>query len=153
MDVDDWKDTPEKIKNLVSETHTFTVESPHSEGKEGHYYFKCAGDMPNKQPDWGEIRSENCYVLGPGSVLESCNKSYHDCSLPGHGIYSIRQDRQIATIQRESLPIQDSGETTPISSSPNQKPAPSVDLPKDEEGLADVGWAILCDLENENRVS
>lgn len=152
LDIDDWDETPESVKKLISDTPTFSVESPHAEGKEGHYYFKCDNSVPSKQPDWGEIRSEGLYVLGPGSILESCDNSCHDCSLPGHGIYSIRQDRPIATIQRELLPIQNSGETTPESSSPNQKPAPSVDLPEYEEELANVGRAILRDLKAENTV-
>jgi len=153
LDVDDWKDTPENIRRLVSETPTFTVESPHAEGKEGHYYFKCAGDVPTKQPDWGEIRGENCYVLGPGSVLESCDKSYHDCSLPGHGIYSIKCDRPIATISPHSLPTSDSAGTPTESAPIEQEPTPSADLQGYEEELADVGHAILRDLKAENGVS
>jgi len=153
LDVDEWTDTPENIRRLVSETPTFTVESPHAEGKEGHYYFKCVGDVPTKQPDWGEIRGENCYVLGPGSVLESCAKSYHDCSLPGRGIYSIRYDRPIATISPQALLAPDSGGTPTESAPIEQEPTPSPDLQGYEEELAEVGHAILRDLKAENTVS
>jgi hypothetical protein len=153
IDVDDWDSTPNELKELISKKPTFTVQTPHSEGKEGHYYFKCNEFVPDKSPDWGDVQSDGSLAVGPGSVLESCNKNWHYCSQPGHGQYVIKENRPIESIKRAQIPISDDeDEGVGQVSSPTQN-AIQYELPAYEKELADVGNAILRDLESVNSVS
>lgn len=150
VDVDDWDSTPKELKELLNETPTFTVQSPHSEGKEGHYYFKCNEFVPDKSPDWGDVQSDGSLVVGPGSELESCNKTNHDCSRFGEGQYVIKENRPIASIEREELPIS-GGEGNEEEEAPlSPQNTTQYELPKYDEELADMGNAILRDLESVN---
>jgi hypothetical protein len=86
-------------------------------------------------------------------VLESCDKNWHDCSLPGRGKYVIKENHPIASIKREQIPISDvnDGEERQVSS-PTQN-AIQYELPAYEKEMAGVGNAILRDLESVNSVS
>lgn len=59
--------------------------------------------VANPHPNWGELRVTNQYVVGPGSELDSCDKDWHDCSLPDEGQYRIAKDAPIAEIPVEQL--------------------------------------------------
>lgn len=111
VDVDDYNDVDERaVGELNSLPDTFGVESPH--GGE-HRYYSVEGDpvselrsefgIRNPVPTWGEIRVENGYVVGPGSVLNECDKEWHDCSDPDEGHYRIIEDLPIATIPIREL--------------------------------------------------
>lgn len=101
VDIDNYDGSevvPDAIKSLPP---TFTVETPH--GGE-HRYYAVDDPVDNSQNDWGEIRATDQYVVGPGSVLDSCSKSWHDCSDDGSGRYAILDDRPLAQIAASALP-------------------------------------------------
>jgi hypothetical protein len=87
IDIDD----PDKAPNtLLKKTQdTFCVSTP-SEGGE-HRYIVSDTPLPNLKEDWGEIRSDNQYVVGPGS------------SIPDYGSYTIENDSPIQSVPKDDL--------------------------------------------------
>ena len=59
LDVDNVRKLPKE-----SLPPTVTVKS----GKGIHYYYKCEQELPGKKFDFGELKSEGGYIVGPGSV-------------------------------------------------------------------------------------
>ncbi|QIO21396.1 bifunctional DNA primase/polymerase [Haloarcula sp. JP-L23] len=97
VDVDD----KEAFRALpVSLPPTFTTSSPH--GGE-HRYYIIDREIEGKVRDWGELRVNNMYVVGPGSELTECQKNQHDCSKPGEGHYRIQQDQPITVLDNDTL--------------------------------------------------
>lgn len=95
VDIDDPEIAPDKI--LDNTTDTFSVESPHGE----HRWVLCSDSIPNVKRDWGEIRTENQYVVGPGSYLTDCKHGC--CSDSSPGVYELRNDTEIQRVTREEL--------------------------------------------------
>ena len=117
LDIDAPERLPERIEALPD---TFTVGSPHGGT---HRYYTVEGDVGNSKHDWGSIRVENQYVVGPGSELNSCDKPDHDCSEEGEGRYTIRADRPIARIDADELP---SRSATSKATEPDEEPVPEL---------------------------
>lgn len=102
LDVDDMETAP-----LDEIPETLSVESPHGGV---HFYFAVPGWLDhfrdrfstlNPHPSYGEIRSQDGYVVGPGSELTDCK--YPDCCTeqdPGH---YLLDDRPVAEIDPEVL--------------------------------------------------
>lgn len=80
---------------------TLTIETPHG-GR--HYYFATDSDVSASGFDGGSIRTEGQYVVGPGSVLDECDKQNHKCSQLGEGHYTIIHDRPIQSVSATALP-------------------------------------------------
>jgi len=99
IDIDSYRDenVPEAVENLPS---TFTVQSPHG-GR--HLYYSTTEEITGSRLSWGEIRTSNQYVVGPGSELQECSKVWHDCSQPNEGQYEIIDDRPIRQIDSETI--------------------------------------------------
>lgn len=101
VDIDDYdgdQAVPDSVNSLPP---TFTVETPH--GGE-HRYYAVNDIVRNSQSGWGEIRASKQYVVGPGSELDACSKSWHDCSDDDAGGYTILDDRPLAHISPSALP-------------------------------------------------
>jgi len=97
IDIDDMQEAPEDlIKNTVD---TFSVSSPHGDGE--HRWIVSQDVLPNKKPNWGEIRSQNQYVVGPGSILHDCKHGC--CSSDNPGIYSIKNNAPIQEVTKDEL--------------------------------------------------
>lgn len=102
VDVDDLDECP--IDELPE---TLRSESPH--GGEHRFYhvpgwqevFQDRFGVDNPHPSWGEVRSQDGYVVGPGSFLTDCK---HDdcCTEDDPGEYKL-DDGPIATIDAEDL--------------------------------------------------
>ena len=102
VDVDDLESAP-----IADLPETLRSESPH--GGEHRFYhvpgwrevFPARFGVDNPHPSWGEIRSQDGYVVGPGSELTSCK---HDdcCSDDDPGTYDL-DDAPIATIDADDL--------------------------------------------------
>ncbi|WP_083864301.1 bifunctional DNA primase/polymerase [Haloferax prahovense] len=111
IDVDTYNNadnaTPDYVKELP---RTLTVSTPHG-GLHLYYlvdestpdYLKQEIGRRNPAPDIIEIRAHNQYVVGPGSVLNSCDKSEHDCSEVGEGRYKISSNVPIAELDSDIL--------------------------------------------------
>jgi hypothetical protein len=99
IDIDSYRcgNVPESVENLPA---TFTVRSPH---RGRHLYYTIAEDIKGAQLNWGEIRTNNQYVVGPGSQLQKCSKDWHDCSQPDEGQYKIIEDRPIHSIEADTI--------------------------------------------------
>lgn len=123
VDVDLYDDAPDGgeptaggEQALDALPDTFTVESPHG-GR--HRYYRVREDdlgrtaaaaldeafgKPNPQPSFGEVRAATQYVVGPGSVLDDCDKEWCDsCADPEGGHYRVVRDRPLATIDADDL--------------------------------------------------
>jgi len=95
IDIDDRQKTPDKL--LEETKNTFTDSSPHGT----HRWVLIDGDAPNIKREWGEIRTENQYVVAPGSTLLNCKNGC--CSDSNPGIYGIKQDAPIQEYQAEQI--------------------------------------------------
>ena len=102
LDVDDVVQAPtDEIPD------TLGCRSPHG-GQ--HYYLHVPGwretfreqfDVLNPHPEYGEVRSQDGYVVGPGSELTTCK--YRDCCTDDDpGTYEL-VDEPIATIQPDQF--------------------------------------------------
>jgi hypothetical protein len=109
IDIDDYEGEHE-TESVDALPDTLTVSTPH--GGEHRFYalpedpvatLKQEFGVRNPVPSFGELRIQNGYVLGPGSVLDSCDKEWHDCSKPGEGNYHISENRPIAEIGVDDL--------------------------------------------------
>ena len=93
----------EKMTGIIREILPFTFETISPRRKLPHFYFKVVGGevpnkilhLPNDPKGSGEIRSQNQYVVAPGTVitfkdLETGEKK--------KGRYEILHDRPIATV-------------------------------------------------------
>lgn len=171
LDVDSYEDEAltEPLERLPE---TFTVVSPH--GGEHRYYavsdgiaerLKVTFGAYNPQPSWGEVRSYNQYVLGPGSQLTDCDKC-DECAPSVPGEYQRENDVKIAEIGVETLidvldedpKITRREETSESRSEPIDWEIPDVDddaLEKAEEALQSFyhadettarAWEYLNDL-------
>ena len=89
----DTDDPPEPVDRLIAENPTFTVKSPH--GGE-HHYYDIDGKTSNAREQWGEIRAESWYVVGPGSTIDHGHCG--DCGYAGESRYRVIDDRPIASI-------------------------------------------------------
>lgn len=102
VDVDDVEECP--IDDLPE---TLRSESPH--GGEHRFYhvpgwletFRERFSAENPHPSWGEIRSQDGYVVGPGSELTGC-KHADCCSEESPGTYDL-DDAPIATVEAGAL--------------------------------------------------
>ena len=107
IDVDD----PDALDQDLPET--FVVSSPHGPDERAHHYFavenlsEVADEFGkwNFGPEWGEIRANNQYVVGPGSQLDGCRKTECDggCDRPDGGRYRIVNDAEISTVGADWL--------------------------------------------------
>ena len=95
VDIDDRDKAPDKL--LQHTTDTFAIESPHGQ----HRWILVPEEIPNVKRDWGEIRTENQYVVGPGSKLTDCDNGC--CSDSSPGVYRIEKDNKIQNISGEQL--------------------------------------------------
>ena len=123
VDVDD----PQHLPEAASLPPTFTVATPH--GGE-HLYYRAERDGLRERKDWGELRGERWYCIGPGTELESCEKNNHDCSRSGEGRYTIRDDRPIAWLDNETIDLLancNSNETETEGVTTSSASVPSID--------------------------
>ncbi|WP_158055324.1 bifunctional DNA primase/polymerase [Halorussus halophilus] len=102
LDVDDkLEELPEETADLPS---TFVVESPHG-GYHPYYALKDDTGISNAQTDWGSIRYEGQYVVGPGSTIDhgECGDGKANCPSEGTGEYEIAVNKPITTLSGDYL--------------------------------------------------
>jgi len=119
LDVDDYGDIEDKsgLTALTKLDPTLEQTSPHG-GTHRIYEVPPTDDgrliaallkdkfgtkQGNLTASWGEARVANQYIVAAGSELTSCDKDWHDCSEDGEGKYTIGADREIATIEPETV--------------------------------------------------
>lgn len=148
VDIDDWRETPQSIRDLLTSTPTLTVQSPHAKGKEGHYYYQLDSTPFSKNErcfEWGEVKY-GALTVTPGSEIhgirggQDCSKGCCSPESPGH--YTIRESRPIRLITVDVLgdalgtnPESEEPDTTTIrwnDGTPDDYEA--VDLPEDYDG-------------------
>lgn len=122
VDVDDYTESADAdgLSAVDRLPETFTVETPHTDGESGgHRLYRvtpsskyesaveaCESVCSVLNPclSWGEIRVRNQYIVGPGSVLDGCDKDWcGDCETEAGGRYVIADDRPIASITADEL--------------------------------------------------
>ncbi|WP_254530068.1 bifunctional DNA primase/polymerase [Natrinema gelatinilyticum] len=103
IDIDDHDDRFEGLPDdLNALPPTLTVQTPH--GGE-HRYYATDTDLRSTRFPGVDVQGVNSYVLGPGSVLNQCSKSWHNCSAKGEGQYQIKRDRPIASLGTDTLEV------------------------------------------------
>jgi DNA-binding transcriptional ArsR family regulator len=98
VDIDTRSLMPDDLREWIEANPTLTVESPH-EGR--HLYFDATGDIGDSYEDWGELRADGCYVVGPGSSID--HEGCGGCAYSGEGRYEIIANRPIATVDGGTL--------------------------------------------------
>lgn len=124
VDIDNRENAPETL--LKNTQGTFTVESPHGE----HRWIRVPDDIPNIKREWGELRTDNQYVVGPGSSLTDCDEGC--CTPENPGIYEKKNDREILRVSKKDLEewiggFEKETEPTETTPSPNGEPLPEPD--------------------------
>jgi len=102
LDVDDTEEAP-----VSSMPTTLRSESPHSgehrfyhvPGWREHFRERFDGVL-NPHPSWGEIRSQDGYVVGPGSTLTDCK---HGCCTEDDPGEYVLDDAPVETVEAEAL--------------------------------------------------
>jgi hypothetical protein len=118
LDIDDYHDLEDKSGHaaLGRLPDTFEQRSPHG-GTHRLYAVEPTDDgrlvaaalsdafgNPNLKASWGEVRTDNQYVVGAGSQLHGCGKDWcSDCADPDGGHYAVAADREIAELDAEQL--------------------------------------------------
>lgn len=109
IDIDDWSDTPQPVRDLLTLAPTLTVQSPHATGREGHYYYQVREapfDGTERAFSWGEVKHGSLTVT-PGSEVyglrdgQDCKPGC--CSPDSPGRYAIREDRPIRPLPVDVL--------------------------------------------------
>ena len=95
---DDTYETGGKLP--VDPPPTFTVGSPHGGA---HRYYLTDTAVGNIEHDWGSLRANNQYGLGPGSTVDHDNYCEDDCSWSGTDPYTIDEDRPIEPLDPETV--------------------------------------------------
>lgn len=118
LDVDDYEDVDDKsgISALHSLPATLEQGSPHGgthrlyrveptdDGRLVAAALKDAVGKANPAPSWGEVRTQNQYVVGAGSELTGCDKDWCSrCEDPDDGQYVLQSDTEVKTITPEEL--------------------------------------------------
>lgn len=119
VDIDDYSDDVDAggLREILQLTHgTLGVESPHTDGERGGHRYIVVDDptLPeqieeatgavNPTMSWGEVRVQNQYTVGPGSVLDGCEKEWCDeCATPEGGRYEIATDAPAKTVETDAL--------------------------------------------------
>lgn len=134
IDIDDWRETPQSIRDLLMSTPTLTVQSPHAKGKEGHYYYLIEENIKTRNPDWGELRCVGALVVTPGTQLTDCKQGC--CSPDSPGRYTIRKDRPIESIDVDDLPVNPTAEEPENN---DEAPGAKREYPVDT-GKPDFDW-------------
>ena len=101
LDIDDMEEAP-----VSSMPETMRSESPH--GGEHRFYlvpqwqqhFQDRFGVDNPHPSWGEIRSQDGYVVGPGSELTTCKHGC--CTEDDPGTYDL-DEHPIETVSAEEI--------------------------------------------------
>lgn len=121
VDIDDYStdgDADDGLDAVLDLPETLTIETPHTDGVTGGHRFYVVDDpdlperirsflgrdVVNPTVSWGEVRVEHQYVVGPGSQLDECDKSWCDaCATAEGGRYEIATDAPIAEIDTDGL--------------------------------------------------
>ena len=98
VDIDTRSMVPDDLRDWIEANPTLAVQSPH-EGQ--HLYFDATGDIGDSYEDWGELRADGCYVVGPGSSID--HEGCGGCAYSGEGRYEIIANRPIATVDGGAL--------------------------------------------------
>ncbi|THE65593.1 hypothetical protein D8Y22_06570 [Salinadaptatus halalkaliphilus] len=145
IDIDDY-DESHDLGPINGLQDTLTIQSAHD--AEHRYYhvpnapevIKDAFGVDNPQPEWGEVRVSNQYVVGPGSQLDGCDKDWCDeCEKPEGGQYTILHDRPIAEISAHVLvgAIRATGYDKSPDESDEKRPQDGFNGPNEPVGLSD----------------
>lgn len=106
IDVDDPDAAP-----LDALPATYAVSSPHGDDRRAHHYLRVddadaveqAAGSGAVKPGWGDVWLRGEYVVGPGSLLTSCDKDECDVCGSRGGRYDVVADREIAEVSAEWL--------------------------------------------------
>lgn len=101
LDVDQWRKLPNQIKQYIEENPTLKIQTPHSTGKEGHYYYLVPEAVKSTSGDGYDLKAIGGYTVGPQSEITRCK--YDCCTNQSPGRYSVEEDRPIAQISRDEL--------------------------------------------------
>jgi len=100
FDVDDWGSLPDEIKDFLIDHPTLVIRSPHSKGRDGHYYFATDSDI-NRNPSGLDIQGDGSIIVGPGSRITDCKHGC--CSSDSQGEYIVDVDRPILEVPAEKI--------------------------------------------------
>jgi hypothetical protein len=100
IDVDTWGDMPDPLQEFIGENPTLTIKSPHSDERDGHYYFATDSEI-NRNPSGCDLQGEGAYAVGPGSRLTDCEDGC--CTKEDPGVYGVKEDRPIAHVPTDEI--------------------------------------------------
>lgn len=97
IDVNDLHELPDWLRSLPP---TLIVETVHG-GYHLYYEVESGDGISNTKTDWGSVRYEGWYAVGPGSTVDHanyCDDGKESCPQAGIDMYNIKVDRPIATL-------------------------------------------------------
>jgi len=102
IDVNDLDELPDWVRSLPP---TLVVETVHG-GYHRYYEVENDDGISNTEPDWGSIRYDGWYTVGPGSTVDHedyCDDGKEGCPGIGTDTYIIEADRLIPTLTGDPL--------------------------------------------------
>lgn len=153
IDVDYWDDLPDSVKNFLESNPTLTIESPHSEGQDGHYYFATDSNI-NKNPTGCEIQGDGALVADGARIWgirdgKDCPEPDGDCcTRDSPGVYTVREDREIAYVPTDEIEsIVPDRENTKSDSGGKDH---DIEIPEYDSDIADFAEREFGQLRNES---
>lgn len=149
IDVDTWDDVPNPIKEFIDDNPTLTIETPHSDGKEGHYYYSTDSDI-NKNPPGCDIQGDGSLVADGAEIWgirdgKDCSEGC--CTKENPGVYTARRDRPITHVPSDEIEsVVPSKDTEPSETNPSPDP---TSLPDIDEGEIDFAESCLDRLQKD----
>lgn len=102
IDINDLDELPDWVRSLPP---TLIVGTVHG-GYHRYYEVENGDGISNTETDWGSIRYDGWYAVGPGSTVDHedyCDDGKEGCPGIGTDTYLIETDRPIATLSEGYL--------------------------------------------------
>ena len=135
---------PDWVRDLPS---TFVVETPHG-GYHLYYIVEDDTGISNAKLEWGSVRYDGQYVVGPGSTIDHarCDDGKAGCPGEGTGHYAMR-DSPFAALSADDLDRL----REECGSDSNPAPSDKVEFPDEpDKDLLTIGQHAIEELQSES---
>jgi hypothetical protein len=153
IDVDEWDDLPDSVKSFLESNPTLTIQSPHSEGRDGHYYFATDSNI-NKNPPGCDIQGDGSIVADGAKIWGIRNgkdcKYDECCTKTSPGVYPVKEDRSIAYVPKENIEAAVPTDTSQGGGSEPKDRGEKIEIPEYDSDIASFAQNDLKKLQRKS---